>query len=143
MEMSFREILIVTLLIGASIFAFISFAYSTQIQNQANSTILSDPSMNASFGSLTRQLVRVPLTTQGQLNATSTEPVTVGFGSIISFAIVGTGRIFTGTITGIYQIFYNLLVQKFGISEIVMQVFLSIILIIIIFSIWRYVRIGS
>lgn len=141
--MGFRETAINAVLVGLVILAFIAFAAQTASDNNPNRTIISNPSINQTYSSLSTTLNGAAGIAGGQLNATSSETPTLGFGSLVLFSIVGAGRVFTGLVTGIYQIIFVLMVQQLQIPVILINVLITIILISVIFLGWRLYRIGS
>lgn len=141
--MGFREILISSLLVGLIIICLFGFASQTATDNNANRSIMDDTGVNTAFSNMTSAINNAYPTASAQLNSTSEEQPSLSFGSLVLFSIVGAGRVFTGTLTGIYQIFFVLVVTELHIPAIVMNTFMAIILITLIFSLWRLIRIGS
>ena len=104
---------------------------------------MDDTAMAKAFSNMTSAVNNAYPTASAQLNASAEEQPSLAFGSLVMFSIVGAGRIFTGTLTTIYQIFFVLIAEEIGIPIIVMNTLMAIILITLIFSIWRTIRIGS
>ena len=139
----FSNYLISTILFCVFAFGFIMFFNQTAMDNDSRNIIKDDPALSNLSTRLNSSLINISVTSKSQLNATANDPVSVGFGSLIMYSIVGVGRIFTGTITTIYFSVFSLLINTLGIPPVVIGAFTGIVLIIIIFGIWRFVRIGS
>jgi magnesium-transporting ATPase (P-type) len=140
---NFRTLLINTLLIGLCVIAFLAFAFQISNDNDSPRNILSDPTLNKTYNNLNSSLNTYRTLGESQLNATTNEPPTTSFDSIILFSIVGAGRVFTSIITDVYDIFFTLLIETIGIPVIVITVFITIILITVIFLVWKTFRAGE
>jgi hypothetical protein len=140
--MGFKEILISAILVGLIVICLLQFANQSAVDNNANRSIMQDTALANALSNLTSSVNNVYPTSETQLNSTSAEQPSLSFGSLVMFSIVGATRIFTGTITTLYQSIF-ILVATMGIPPIVIQTFFAIILIVVILSIWRTIRIGS
>ena len=139
--MSFKTLLISCILIALFSFALISFAFQSQSDNGINN-LRNDPTLNLTYIALNNTLNNAALNSKTQLNATSTDDVTMGVGGLLYLSIVGVTRTFTGTITGTFVVF-TAIFARYGISPIITTTIMSIIIISIIFLVWRNVRTGD
>ena len=141
--MGLREIIISAILVGLIVVCLFGFANQSAIDNSANRSIMDDTAITKAFSNMTSAVNQAYPTATSQLNASAEEQPSLAFGSLVMFSIVGAGRIFTGTLTTIYQIFFVLIAEQLQVPTIVMNTFMAIILITIIFFVWRTIRIGS
>ncbi|KKL91642.1 hypothetical protein LCGC14_1892650 [marine sediment metagenome] len=143
MVTSFRDTFITFALIGIFIFASISFIVTTQKDNNVDETILENDVINRTYINLEANLSSFRGGAQEQKESFELDVPEPGFGSLIIFAIVGVGQIFSGMILGIYNVFIVLPASILGISPVVIQVLTTIIIISLILLIWRVYRVGA
>lgn len=139
--MGIQNYIVSSLLVGLCILSFMFWSYQISQDNSARN-IMGESSLNKSFVSLLSKMNQTQRTAQAQLNATSSENPIVAYGSLILFSITTAVRIFTGTVTGIYDTFATLISETLGINYIIIGVFNAIILIILILLGWRLYRSG-
>lgn len=137
-----REYTISAILVGLFVISFIAFAnYGANDNNGRN--IMGISYINQTFGSMSSALTGFSSDAGTQLNATSTESPTTNFGSLVLNSIVGAGRVFTGSITSVYNVINILLIQGLGIPAIVLNILAGLILVSVIFFAWRMFRLGT
>lgn len=140
--MTFKNLLIAVVLIGLFSLALISFAFQSQIDNGVN-TLINDPTMNYTNYSLYRTLNSASNTSQTNLNATNTDDVTMGVGGLLYLSIVGVLRTFTSTISSTYNIISSVMLDQFRIPPIVLTTLMTLLLILVVFLMWRNIRTGD
>lgn len=140
--MGYKDMIISALLIGLFTFCFISFIYQTSIDNDS-STLLKDQSLNRTFLALNSSLLSYQSIAQTQQNSSNSDSPTSNLGDIILYSIVGVGRTFTTMITGVYLIIFDSATENLGIPPIVFGVLTTIMIISIIFLMWRLFKSGS
>lgn len=140
--MGLDKFIISGLLLGLVAFALFSFAYQISIDNNST-TLMNHPYMNQTFYSINNSLKEVQSKSESQYNATSNEPISAGYGSLILFSIRGAGNVFGGMITSVFNPIFNLSKNVLGIPTIILGVFISIILVLLIFLAWKMYRIGG
>lgn len=128
-----------TLLI-VSIFAF---GISLQADNNASESITDNALLNSSFGQLQEDLGGMRDKTQTQRELFEEETPTTGFGSLILFSIVSSGKVFTGVIAGTFNVLIKLPIVLFGVDPIVSAVLSSILGVMIIFGLWFVYKLGG
>lgn len=138
--MGFRELLISSVLVGLFVIAFLNFVYISTINNSPDNALLKDKALNQTFYSLNNSMQSYQTTAQKQLNATESETISSSFGALVMFSIIGAGRVFTGMITGTFNSIFLLATQTLGIPAFVIGIFITIIIITIIFLSWRIYR---
>lgn len=137
-----REYIISAVLVGLFIVALLQFANFSAVDNGGRN-ILSDPVLNNSMGNMSVALGGFVGDTGTQLNSTNTEQPQSSFGSLVLLSVLNAGRVFTGTVTGVYSIIGYLLVQKLGMPPFVISVISGIIIVSLIFFLWRMYRLGT
>jgi hypothetical protein len=140
--MGLREYIASAILVGLFLIALINFANYGALDNNGRN-IMDMPSINKSFGSMTNSLTGFSQDTGTQLNATSTETPTTSFGSLVLNSIVGAGRVFTGSVLGVYNVINVFMIETLGIPSIVLNILLGIIIVSLIFFMWRAIRLGT
>lgn len=143
MVLSFREVFINFAFVGILALATISFIVIMQQSNSVTNTILNDERINTTFSSLSTQLSNYENVTQTQKASFETEIPERGFGSLIIFAIVGIGQVFTSLIVGTYNIIIVLPATILEVPKAVVSVLSAIFLVTLVLLVWRVYRVGS
>jgi len=145
--MSFRNTLFATLLIGLFTFALMFFAIEQGQNVNAPLNINEDPRINKAFGNLSQQLNTTQTRSESQLESFQTENPILSFGTLVVFAIVSIGKVLTDMVTGFYNITFGLIFDvlfggdpTFGI---VIGVVVSILIVSIVFLLWRVLKAGE
>lgn len=140
--MNFRKLWINYALIGLFVFLFLSFIVIFQTDNSQSETILENPLLNRTYQGLQTNLSTFGSTAQGQKGTFEAETPTESFGSLIIFAIVSSGKIFSGMLIAIFNLLIFLPASVLGVSPVVTSVMSSILIITIIFLLWRAYKQG-
>ena len=141
--MAFKELWINYALVGLLVFSLLAFIVQFQTDNSQSETILENPLVNKTYMGLQTNLSTFGSTSQGQRGTFEAETPTDSFGSLIIFAIVSSGKIFSSMLIGIFNILIFLPASVLGISPVVVSVLSAIIIITIIFSLWRVYKAGE
>lgn len=139
--MGLKSYIISGLLIGLFAFSFFMFIFQFTTDN-GSTTLVKDPTLNKTFWSLNQTLTGVQSQGENEYNATTNEPVSAGFGSLILFSIRGAGNIFGGTFKSIVNPIMLMSTEVLGIHPIVLGVIITIILVTLIFLAWKMYRLG-
>ena len=137
-----REVVITSLLVGLFVFALVSFGTTLSGHNNPNSTILQDPVINDSFWELQEELNQTQGTSEGQRESFFSDIPIIGEVSVILKGLNSIIKVFTTTLKNMYQLTFGVIGSSLGISPLVMNVFLAIITISIIFLAWRVLKSG-
>lgn len=141
--MKFESTIITAIIIALFSFGLISFAYYTTINNNPDSTLLSDPVFNETFNSLNSTMGQYQATAEEQLNNTQKEVPTVLSDNLIFQSIIGIKNTFTGIIKVMTNIISTLLFRVLHLNYIILGIIMTIILVSIIFGIWRLIKTGE
>ncbi len=140
---SFRQTFITFALIGIFIFAGIAFIVQTQTDNSVNGTILDNDIIFTVYNRTNLTLLEFRDNSSEQKGNFESEFPERGFGSLIIFAIVGVGNVFTGMILGVYNIFIILPARVLNISPVVIGTLTSILIVSLVLLVWRVYRTGA
>lgn len=130
-------------LVGLLILAIFSFGITLQNDNFASTKITSDSNINATFGSLANNLSSMQDKSQTQKNIFEAENPKAGFGSLILFSIMSSGKIFNGIVIGIYNTLIVLPATYLGIDGTVIAVITTILIVLIILGLWILYKLGG
>ena len=141
--MEFKDLIITALLVGLFIFAVISFGVQLSKNNNANMSILNNPSINKSFVSITSELEEAEDTAEsGRVGLWSGIPILEEVGIVLD-SIVSVGQVFSGMVIGVFGITFELITTTLGIPPIVLGVITAIILISIVLLAWSVFKAGK
>lgn len=145
--MEFKGLLITTLLIGLFLFAIISFGVNLSLDNNQNATILQNKAINKTFGQLGTNLSNSRSTAEGQKTATETEVPTAGSDSLLLLSIKSAIKVFSSTMTNIYNLTFGLIFETLGLSAgtgaVILGTMFAILAIVIVFLGWRVLKAGE
>jgi len=143
MAEGFKGLIITTLLIGLVIFAMLSWALTFQLSNNADETLLDNPSINKTYSNLYTHLDSAQGTSESQRTGFEQEVPTVGTDSFLFSSIIGAVKTFTSTIANIFSVTFVYIGSVLGIHPVVIGVFVAIIIITAILLAWRVAKIGE
>ncbi len=106
--MTFKKVLFSTLLIALFSFAIIFFMIQQGNNVNAPLNLEDDTRVNKAFGNLSAQLNSTQARSETQLESFQSENPILSFGTLVVFAIVSIGKVFTDMITGFYNITFGL-----------------------------------
>ncbi len=130
-------------LAGLLIFALLAFVIGFQEDNDAPQKLIEDPLLNGSFSDLSDTLSVMRDKSQSQRELFEKEPPTAGFGSLILFSIVSSGKVFTGITIGLFNVLFKLPTIVFGLDPIVSSVLSTILIISVILGLWSLYKLGG
>lgn len=144
--MSARNMIISFMIIGLFVFAMISFGIGIATLNDGTS-ITEDKRINKSYGQYETQLKQVQSEAEEQRNKFDSESPTTSFGEILFSSIVGVGRTFTSSLVNFMDITFSLVFTTvFGgdpAFAVVTGTIIGIILLSIVFLLWRVYKAGE
>lgn len=149
--MGFKDILIGTLIVGLCLFALVNFGIQTQVDNNSTLRLTDNYLLNDSFGDLNSELGSNLSGSQSlaesQREGFETEIPTEGDDNFKFKSIISTGKSFTGMLRNLYNVIFGLIFKSLGINtgagRIIFGTIATIIIITIIFLLWRAYRSGS
>jgi len=144
--MDFKSIMVNILMIGLFFMSLVYFAISFDNENQINGTLTDDPILNKAFGNLSKQLEDSTNQTEAQKEAfieESRDPGVITAAGLIFRSIMNAASTLIGMIINIVNVFFSLLSETLGVSPLVTGTLFSIIIVVIILSIWKIYRLGE
>lgn len=140
---NFYNMFINFMLIGLVVFGIFSFSIMFQENNGVSDPIIEDTVINETFGDLESDLESFRGTAQTQKELFETENPTGGFGTILLFSIVSTGKIFNSMIITLFNTIIKLPVVFFGLDIAVVSILSVILIISIIIGLWIVYKLGG
>lgn len=127
-------------LVMLSLFAFGSFF---QEDNEVDNQFIEDSLMNETYGRLRVDLGGLRDKSQTQKTLFESENPTSGFGTILLFSIVSTGKVFNGMIVGVFNTLIKLPVVFLGLDPIIISVISTMLILSIIIGLWIVYKLGG
>ena len=143
--MSFKSLFIGFVLISLFAVAMINFSVNLSSDNNSNNSIVNEPTgtIRTINKSLSTNLSSFQTISQGQRSNFESDLPILNVGTLIIFAIISSGKIFTGMITGLFSIMLFPLATLIGIPPIFLGAFISIFLVTVILLMWRVLKGGQ
>ena len=130
-------------LAGLLILSILFFSLTLQQDNNADEVITENTLLNSSFRELEEDLGGMRDQAQTQREAFEEEKPTTGFGSLIFFSIVSSGKVFTGMTIGTFNVLIKLPMVLFGIDPIVSSILSTILIVVLILGLWYLYKLGG
>ena len=128
---------------GLLVLGILFFSLTLQQDNNAEELITDNTLLNESFGNLQDDLGGMRNKAQTQRELFEEEKPTTGFGSLILFSIVSSGKVFTGMTFGIFNILIKLPMILFGANPIISSVLSTILIVVFILGLWVLYKLGG
>ena len=125
------------------VIAFLSFGFNLAIDNNATSTILDDPLINATFVALESQLNQDSKIVNSSKTGFESEDIKENAADVILPSIKSVGTTFFGMSTTIYNLIFLLAFNILNIPSIVLVTMAILIGISIVFLAWKLYRSGQ
>jgi len=131
------------MLIGLVVFGLFAFSSFFQEENKVENKFMENSLMSSTYASLNSSLSGLSGQSQAQKTLFESENPTSGFGTILLFSIVSTGKIFNGMVIGLFNTLIRLPVTVLGVDPIVISVLSTILILTIIIGLWIVYKLGG
>lgn len=139
----FISLFITFALIGLVVFGSLSFGIQLQEDNNSTERLTDNTLINKTVGNLRTDMEGFRDKSELQKTLFEEENPTIGFGSLLLFSVISSGKVFTGMTVGLYNIFIGLPTALFGLDPVVSAVFSTLLLVIIILGLWTVYKLGG
>ena len=139
----FYELFINFMLIGLVVLALFSFGAFFQEDNNIDNQFMENSLMNNTYGKLRTDLGGLRDQSQAQKTLFESENPTSGFGTILLFSIVSTGKVFNGMVIGVFNTLIKLPVVFLGLDPIIVSVISTMLILTIIIGLWIIYKLGG
>ena len=99
--------------------------------------------MNDTYGKLRTDLGGLRDKSQAQKTLFESENPTSGFGTILLFSIVSTGKVFNGMIIGTFNTLIKLPIVFLGLDPIIVSIISTMLILTIIIGLWVVYKLGG
>ncbi len=131
------------LFLALFITAGLSFVVVTQLNNNAPQPISSNELFNDASGNISSTLSSLEDTSGVQYDQFTSEQPKAGFGSIVLFGIVSTGKTFGTVILGTFTTIIILPLAVLGLPQTLISVMITWTIIALIISTWLLYKLGG
>lgn len=139
----FYKLFINFMFVGLVVFSMFAFGVFFQEENNAEKPFVENSLMNQTYNSLRTDLVGLRSKSQAQKTLFESENPTGGFGTILLFSIVSTGKVFNGMIIGTFNTLIKLPVVFLGLDPVIISVLSTMLIITIIIGLWIMYKLGG
>jgi len=139
----FYELFVNFMLIGLVILSLFAFGSFFQSDNNIENQFMENSLMNDTYGQLRTDLGGLRDQSQAQKTLFESENPTSGFGTILLFSIVSTGKVFNGMIIGTFNTIIKLPVVFLGIDPIIVSILSTMLILTIIIGLWVVYKLGG
>ena len=130
-------------LVGLVVLSMFAFGVFFQEENNIDDQFIENQLMNETYSNLKSSLGDLSKESQDQKTLFESENPTGGFGTILLFSIVSTGKIFNGMIMGIFNTLIRLPVTFLGLDPIILSVLGALLILTIITGLWVLYKLGG
>jgi len=139
----FYELFTNFMLIGLVVLSMFAFSVFFQEENNVEDPFIENTLMNNTYHSLYTNLNSLRDESQAQKTLFESENPTGGFGTILLFSIVSSGKVFNGMVVGIFNTLIKLPVVILGIDPVVVSVLSTLLILTIIIGLWIIYKLGG
>lgn len=139
----FKDLTINFLLVGLVIFGILAFVVGVQEDNNVSDKFIDNSLINGTYGTLRTDLLSFQNQSQAQKLLFEREQPTLGFGTLLFYSIISSGKVFNSMIGSIFNTVIKLPVVVLGIDPVILSVIASILIITIIIGLWIVYKIGG
>ena len=139
----FLDLFINFMLIGLVVLSIFAFGVLFQEENKVENQFIENSLMNETYSKIKSDLGSLSEESQAQKTLFESENPTGGFGTILLFSIVSTGKIFNGMIIGLFNTLIKLPVIFLGLDPIIISVISTMLILTIIIGLWIVYKLGG
>ena len=139
----FYDLFMNWMFVGLVVVALLSFGVLYQEDNDADNKFIEDSLMNETYTSLRTDLGELRDQSQAQKTLFESENPTSGFGTILLFSIVSTGKVFNSMIIGVFNTIIKLPTVVLGLDPIILSVIGTMLILTIIIGLWIVYKLGG
>lgn len=139
----FYDLFMNWMLIGLVVVSILSFGVLYQEDNEAEDKFIEDSLMNETYVNLKTDLGELRDQSQAQKTLFESENPTSGFGTILLFSIVSTGKVFNSMIIGVFNTIIKLPTVVLGLDSIILSVIGTMLILTIIIGLWIVYKLGG
>lgn len=143
MATGFQDFFNKWILVTLVVFSLLAFIISFQLTNNVPDKISNNSLINGSYSDLNANLNSLRDKSQTQKTLFETENPTTGFGSILLFSIISSGKVFNSMIIGTFNILIKLPAVVLGVDPVVFAIISTVIIITIILGLWIVYKLGG
>lgn len=139
----FYDLFLNFMLLGLIVFSLLAFAVSLQSETNLENQFIDNSLMNDTYSTLRTDLEGLRSSSQSQKTLFESENPTVGFGTILLFSIVSSGKVFNGMMIGVFNLLIKLPVVFLGLDPVVVSVISTMLILTIIIGLWIIYKLGG
>lgn len=139
----FSNLFLNMMLVGLVVISIFGFSTFFQEDNNVENPFIENSLMNNTYSKLKTDLGGLRDDSQAQKTLFESENPTGGFGTILLFSIVSTGKVFNGMIVGLFNTLIKLPVVFLGFDPIIISVLSTMFLLTIIIGLWFIYKLGG
>ena len=139
----FYDLFINFMLIGLIILSMFAFGIFFQQDNSVEEPFIDNSLMNETYSQLQTDLGGLRDQSQAQKTLFESENPTSGFGTILLFSIVSTGKVFNSMIIGTFNTLIKLPVVILGLDPVIISVLSTMLILTIIIGLWIVYKLGG
>ncbi len=139
----FYKLFINFMLVGLLVLSIFAFGVFFQEENNAEDPFMDNSLMNQTYNTLRVDLKGLRDESQAQKTLFESENPTSGFGTILLFSIVSTGKVFNGMIIGTFNTLIKLPVVFLGLDPVIISVLSTMLILTIIIGLWIMYKLGG
>ena len=139
----FFDLFVNFMLVGLVVLSMFAFGVFFQEENGAEDPFMDNSLMNSTYSQLRTNLGGLSEQSQAQKTLFESENPTSGFGTILLFSIVSTGKVFNSMIIGVFNTLIKLPVVFLGLEPIIVSVISTILILTIIIGLWIVYKLGG
>lgn len=131
------------MLLGLMVFGILAFVIIGQTQNNATESILDSATINNTYTNLRTDFEGFQEEAQSQKLLFESETPTLGFGTLLFYSIISSGKVFNSMVGALFNTIIKLPTIVLGLDPILIGVISAMLILSIIVGLWIIYKVGG
>lgn len=139
----FQDLFTNFMLVGLIVFGLFAFVVIVQQDNNTSDKFVDNVLINSTYSNLESDLLNFQEQSQAQKILFESEQPTLGFGTLLFYSIISSGKVFNSMIGAVFNSIIKLPVVVLGIDPVIVSVISTMLILSIIVGLWIIYKIGG
>lgn len=140
---NFKDLFFNFMFVGLIVFSLFAFIITTQAENNTPDKFINNVLINETYSTLESDLLDFQQQSQAQKLLFEREQPTLGFGTLLFYSVISSGKVFNSMIGAVFNSIIKLPVVVLGIDPVVVSVITTMLILSIIVGLWIIYKIGG
>ncbi len=140
---NFQNLVVNFLFIGLIVFGIFATVIIMQEDNNVDDKFIENELINDTYSTLQTDLLNFQTESQAQKLLFEREQPTLGFGTLLFYSIISSGKVFNSMVGAMFNSLIKLPVVVLGIDPVIVSVISNLLILSIIIGLWIVYKVGG